>query len=246
MNGQGSLFSIIFQGGWLSILVLLVLLLMSVMSWAVIVRKWIFLSGLSRKAKAYLKSIDLSNGLADTILRSEKHPAAYPTRIFQAAHITFIEQAIRFRENPEQFDHQAFIQKLERSVEKSIITEKMIMEKELGLLATISSSAPFIGLLGTVTGIIDAFYSIAAQGASSIAVVAPGISAALVATAVGLFTAIPALIGYNSFREKARSLTNEMNGFGLEVIALLDHSIDDNSSDGDELFPEIKLGRRKN
>ncbi|MBT6613432.1 MAG: hypothetical protein HOB38_15130, partial [Deltaproteobacteria bacterium] len=144
----------------------------------------------------------------------------------------------------EDIDKKQLIQKIERRIEKAIISEKADIEKELGLLATISSSAPFIGLLGTVTGIIDAFYSIAAQGASSIAVVAPGISAALVATAVGLFTAIPALIAYNMFREKVRALSNKMAGFGLDLLTLFDQTLEDNLIVQDDTFPEIRLGSR--
>lgn len=246
INDHSSLFSIIFQGGWLSILVLVVLLAMSVISWAVILRKWIYISRTNRNAMKFLKGVDFSNGLADIVFRSEQHPDAYTTRLFNEAYSAFTEQANLFKKDPERFDRNLLVQKLERRIEKGIILEKVRMEKELGLLATISSSAPFIGLLGTVTGIIDAFYSIAAQGASSIAVVAPGISAALVATAVGLFTAIPALMGYNVFREKARSLSNQMNGYGLDLLALLDQSIDENALNDNELFPEIKLGSSKN
>ena len=99
------------------------------------------------------------------------------------------------------------------------------MEKGLSALASISSAAPFIGLFGTVIGIIDAFYSIGAKGSSNIAVVAPGISAALVATAFGLFTAIPALMAYNVFRDKTRYVANQMRSFGLELLDWLTEDI---------------------
>ncbi len=246
INGQGSLFSIIYQGGWLSLLVLVVLLIMSVISWAVILRKWILFTRLAAGARKFSKNINLSNELSDIILRSEQYSNSYTARLFQAAYLAYSEQITLRKAEKDSFDRQRCSQKIERHIDKAIISEKTTMEKELGLLATISSSAPFIGLLGTVTGIIDAFYSIAAQGASSIAVVAPGISAALVATAVGLFTAIPALIGYNIFREKTRALSNDLNGFGLDLLTLLDRSIDDNTVDTDDIFPEIKLGSKKN
>ena len=74
--------------------------------------------------------------------------------------------------------------------------------------------------------------------------VAPGISAALVATAVGLFTAIPALIAYNMFREKVRALSNKMAGFGLDLLTLFDQTLEDNLIVQDDTFPEIRLGSR--
>lgn len=246
LQSQGSLIAIIYQGGWLSILVLVVLLIMSVISWAVILRKWLFLAKIARNAKRFSVRVDFANGLAEMILRAEQYPHSYCARLFQNAYAAFGDQINRYRADPGSFDRGLFIQKLERRLEKSMMSEKTAMESELGILATISSSAPFIGLLGTVTGIIDSFYSIAAQGASSIAVVAPGISAALVATAVGLFTAIPALIGYNIFREKARSLSNEMNGFGLDLLNLFDQNLDDKATENGDAFPEIKLGGKAN
>jgi len=219
---------------------------MSIISWAVIIRKWLFLSRMFKSAKGFLKSVELTNGLADVILRSEQFLNSYTTRLFHAAHASYKDQLDLCKADKNNLDRHLFTQKIERRIDKEILSEKAQMEKELGMLATISSSAPFIGLLGTVTGIIDAFYSIAAQGASSIAVVAPGISAALVATAVGLFTAIPALIGYNIFREKARALSNDMNGFGLDLLTLFDYAIEENSLDAEDLFPDLKLGPKKN
>jgi len=243
---QGSFLSTIYQGGFLSLLVLLVLLCMSVISWAIIIRKWLYLSGLTKKATRFLNSVNIANGLSDMLLRAEQQSNTYTARLFNAAYVIFNNQLNRFQPGQTDLNKQHLTQKIDRRVEKAIISERSKMEKELGLLATISSSAPFIGLLGTVTGIIDAFYSIAAQGASSIAVVAPGISAALVATAVGLFTAIPALIAYNIFREKVRALNNNMVGFSLDLLTLFDQALDNNTMDQDDSFPEIRLGSKKN
>jgi len=244
LSAQGSFFSMIYQGGFLSIIVFLVLLLMSILSWAIIIRKWVYLSSLTKSAKRFLKRVDISSGLSDVLLLSEQETKTYTARLFKEAYATYSKQINHFEAELEDIDKKQLIQKIERRIEKAIISEKADIEKELGLLATISSSAPFIGLLGTVTGIIDAFYSIAAQGASSIAVVAPGISAALVATAVGLFTAIPALIAYNMFREKVRALSNKMAGFGLDLLTLFDQTLEDNLIVQDDTFPEIRLGSR--
>jgi biopolymer transport protein TolQ len=91
------------------------------------------------------------------------------------------------------------------------------IENRLNLLATISSAAPFVGLFGTVLGIIDSFQNIGTSGLTSLAAVAPGISEALIATAAGLLAAIPALIAYNLFRNQARSLGNDLRDFSREL-----------------------------
>ena len=146
VNSQ-SLFAIIYQGDWLSLLVLMVLLIMSVVSWAVILRKWIFLSGLSSGAKRFLKKVDLTNGLSDIILRSEQRPDSYTARLFHAAYAAYNEHINRGSGSQGVVDKKLFLQSVERQIDKAIIVEKAMMERELGLLATISSSAPFIGLL---------------------------------------------------------------------------------------------------
>ena len=102
-------------------------------------------------------------------------------------------------------------------IEKTINERHTFIENRLNVLATISSAAPFIGLFGTVLGIINSFQSIGTTGVTSLASVAPGISEALVATAAGLLAAIPALMAYNYFRNQSRLLTNTMRNFGMEI-----------------------------
>ena len=95
--------------------------------------------------------------------------------------------------------------------------QNLLLERRLSFLAMVSSSAPYIGLFGTVLGIIDAFSDIGTTGVTSLAVVAPGISEALIATAAGLMAAIPALIAYNLFRNRLRDLNTQMKNFALDV-----------------------------
>ncbi|KAK3584262.1 hypothetical protein CHS0354_035343 [Potamilus streckersoni] len=110
---------------------------------------------------------------------------------------------------------------LERTVEKTILRQAKSMERYLLFLATVSSSAPFIGLLGTVIGITFSFRSITAQGSAGLSVVAPGIAEALIATALGLFAAIPALFAYNTFRSQIKNTVTDQRVFGLQLINLL-------------------------
>ncbi len=220
---ESSFIKMILQGDSLSLAIVFVLLVMSVLSWAVIGWKWVTFRTGMKNAADYLSKLSLNDGLADAQFRSETFSNTYLAKEFQAA---FKEYSLT-RKNLKQAylrgDKQDFLFRVERSIEKCIVEEMILYDKMLIVLATISSSAPFIGLFGTVTGIIDAFYNIGAKGAASIAVVAPGISAALVATAFGLFAAIPALMAYNVFRNKSRIIRQEMEAFGFDLINLFDN-----------------------
>jgi len=117
------------------------------------------------------------------------------------------------------------LEHLGRSQERVYNDQTSQMERGLPTLAMISSSAPFIGLFGTVLGIIQAFRNIGLTGVTSLAVVAPGISEALVATAAGLFAAIPALVAYNLFRNGIRESSTEMKNFALDFTNRLDRML---------------------
>lgn len=110
------------------------------------------------------------------------------------------------------------MENLERALRKSHDQEVEWMEQNLSVLATTGSTAPFIGLLGTVIGIMNSFGDIAKTGSASLAVVAPGISEALFATAVGLFAAIPAVVFYNYLINKIKRLENQLNGFNSDFL----------------------------
>ncbi|GIT63196.1 MAG: Tol-Pal system subunit TolQ [Pseudomonadota bacterium] len=108
-------------------------------------------------------------------------------------------------------------QQLQRVIEKAINERYSFIENRLNILATISSAAPFIGLFGTVLGIINSFQSIGTTGVTSLASVAPGISEGSGCNCAGLLAAIPALMAYNYFRNQARLLTNTMRNFGMDI-----------------------------
>ena len=220
MNPSGSMFSLLTQGGLLSVLVLIVLVAMSVLSWALIIKKWLYFKTAVKKSIQFLDSVDYKSGFSDILHRSELYAETFTAVLFNTAYDELLEIKNQnlAPQNPD--GGRVSLKRIERKIEAAIAKQTANFEKDLSVLATISASAPFIGLFGTVTGIIDAFYSIGYQGAASIAVVAPGISAALVATAFGLFAAIPALIGYNIFRNKVRFISNEMRQYSLELVNL--------------------------
>ena len=106
----------------------------------------------------------------------------------------------------------------QRAMQRATEIEVARMERYLPFLATTASAAPFIGLFGTVVGIMSAFHGIGQQGSASLAVVAPGISEALIATAAGLGAAIPAVMGYNFYVNRVKRRAVEMDGFALELL----------------------------
>jgi biopolymer transport protein TolQ len=115
------------------------------------------------------------------------------------------------------------VENVARALRRATTQETQRLEKFLTFLATTGSTAPFIGLFGTVWGIMDAFRNIGQTGSASLAVVAPGISEALVATAIGLVAAIPAVVAYNHFVNKVNVLTGEMDNFSQEFLNIVEH-----------------------
>ncbi|HNN97110.1 MAG TPA: MotA/TolQ/ExbB proton channel family protein [Pseudomonadota bacterium] len=116
------------------------------------------------------------------------------------------------------------LENIERALRRSAIAEQTVLEGLTPLLATVGSSAPFVGLFGTVWGIMDAFRNIGAKGSANLATVAPGIAEALIATAIGLVAAIPAVMAYNYFARKIKVLTNEMDTFHNDFLNLVKRS----------------------
>lgn len=117
------------------------------------------------------------------------------------------------------------VENISRALRRATTSEITRLEKYLTFLATTGSTAPFIGLFGTVWGIMTAFKGIGETGSASLAVVAPGIAEALVATAVGLVAAIPAVMGYNHFQHKIKVLISEMDSFSTEYLNIVQRSI---------------------
>jgi biopolymer transport protein TolQ len=119
----------------------------------------------------------------------------------------------------------ASAENVSRALRRAMTQETHRLEKYLTFLATTGSTAPFIGLFGTVWGIMDSFHGIGKTGSASLAVVAPGISEALVATAIGLVAAIPAVVAYNHFLNKVNVLIGEMDNFSQEFLNIVQRMV---------------------
>jgi biopolymer transport protein TolQ len=207
--------SLIWQASWIVQLVILLLVLLSVASWSIIAFKWRELRRAEQDSEAFLEvyhdgSLDAAYEAARDLDRSPL------STIFLAAYSEMHRMA-RFAGKAQATQlEDAHVEALARHIRWSGSEEELRLERGLNFLATTGSAAPFIGLFGTVVGIINAFQNIGMSGSASLAVVAPGIAEALIATAVGLLAAIPATIFYNYFLGDLRSLNAGIELFSAE------------------------------
>jgi len=220
--GETSIVGMVLSGSLIAKLVLLILALMSALSWAVIIIKGFQYHNIRKEDQKFYQIYLNESSLNQIKKVSSKYLFSAFSFIFSATYQEAARMSQRIqRSSPDISESNSMLpylsQQLQRVIEKTINERYSFIENRLNLLATISSAAPFIGLFGTVLGIINSFQSIGTTGVTSLASVAPGISEALVATAAGLLAAIPALMAYNYFRNQARLLTNTMRNFGMEV-----------------------------
>ena len=206
-------------------LVLLILFLLSVVSWMIIFVKWRVFHK-ARQDNAYFLELYWENTEFSKIYEECDDLIFSPlARLFKSGY-TELKKISKIHAGSTSKDQNQTIQpvmnSLERSLRKTAIDETSRAEKTLSFLATTGNTAPFIGLFGTVWGIMESFRNIGMKGSASLAVVAPGISEALIATAAGLAAAIPAVVAFNYFNRKVVALTSEMDSFTSDFLALLE------------------------
>ena len=205
--------------------VMILLVLASLWSWTIIFNKSTALSGLKRKAKKFEKMFWSGQSLDELYQQfgaGNDHPL---TAMFIAG---LREWRRGFEGGPPRESQVSGIkERIDKAMNVTVLRETDALEKGLGLLATIGAVAPFVGLFGTVWGIMNSFSAIAARHDTTLAVVAPGIAEALFATAAGLFAAIPAVIFYNRFINEIGRYTNSLDAFGDEFSAILSRQLDE-------------------
>jgi biopolymer transport protein TolQ len=204
-------------------LLLLLLIGTSIISWSVIVTKYKQYKKVEEANKKFIDRFWQASSLEAIFAKLGEFPDSSVARVFQAGYQELQRMADSvMAQKPKGAGDVAprlsGIDNLERALRKAVDSELAVCEHRLGFLATTGSTTPFIGLLGTVVGIMTSFQGIAASGSASLAVVAPGISEALFATAVGLFAAIPAVVGYNYFVGRVRKIELEMSSFGSDFL----------------------------
>jgi biopolymer transport protein TolQ len=197
--------------------VLVILFIFSVSSWTIIFSKWSSLRHARQANARFLRAFRKANGLEAVMVASEQFRPSPLVAVFDFGY-SEINRQVQTRGG---FSNKAA---LERSLQLGTNEELARLEHNLNWLATTASVSPFIGLFGTVLGIIRAFQVLGQAGGTSMAMVGPGISEALFATAVGLFAAIPAAIFYNHFGHMLKELGARMDDFALEFLNLAERS----------------------
>ena len=186
--------------------VMLVLLFFSMVSWAIIIKKFFHLRGAARENLSFYHSFKRTTDLDTLFASSKKYQASPIANVFKSV----------CTDTPLDDTEQ-----VKNALRRFEALETAKLERHLSFLATCGSATPFIGLFGTVWGIMSAFMSIGEAGSASLSVVAPGIAEALIATAMGLVAAIPAVIAYNYYLTGARRLGVEMEDFSAELLSML-------------------------
>ena len=216
-------FSSVMHAGIGEKLIMAVLLVFSVMSWGVIAFKWRTVRRAARESEVFMESFWSSKRLDTIYQKSEALSASPVSQVFRAGYIELAKLKKKSEgESAASTDTQmGDLESIERSMRRAASTELAGLEALVPFLATTGSTAPFIGLFGTVIGIINSFRDIGMVGNANLATVAPGIGGALVATACGLFAAIPAVIGYNYFLSRIRGLDIEMQNFSADFLNII-------------------------
>ncbi|MBI2678841.1 MAG: protein TolQ [Candidatus Koribacter versatilis] len=211
----GEIVNLILESGPVAKLVLVILLLFSLLSWAIILSKWAAIRRARAQSGRFIRMFRKSQRLEDVAAVADQFEPSPLVTVFAYGYEEYRRQTNaggRIRS----------IAAIERATQIAASEELTRMERRLPLLATTGATTPFIGLFGTVWGIIDAFHGLGTAGAATLRAVAPGISEALITTAAGLFAAIPAVIAYNAFSHSLREFGARMDDFAAEFLNTLE------------------------
>jgi biopolymer transport protein TolQ len=210
-DARTSVLALILQAGVFAKGVLALLFVMSVVCWAIMWGRWRLLRGVTRADEAFARAFRARRGLAEVRLTAAQHPDSVLGRLAVTGLGVLSE---RGREAAHA--DAGGLELATRAMQRARVHEMEILERNLAFLATTGSVSPFLGLMGTVWGVMTAFLNIGVQGSASLIVVAPGIAEALIATLAGLAAAIPATVGYNHFVSRVRSIDNLAAAFITE------------------------------
>lgn len=228
------IFQIIGNAGWMVKFVLFLLLFFSVTSWTIIVLKWRYLQRAFRESTLFTEYFWKSRDLASAFAKAKELAGCPMARIFRIGYVELrkISQAGRSASGgsgeeglPSMTGRISGGDNVKRALRRAISSETTRMTQMVPFLATTGNTTPFIGLFGTVWGIMNSFHGIGQKGSASLAVVAPGISEALIATAAGLAVAIPAVIAFNYFMQKIRVVESELISFSSDFLNIIDRDI---------------------
>jgi biopolymer transport protein TolQ len=200
----GEIVDLLAQSGSVAKIVLLILLVFSILSWSIILSKWSAFRRARIQSARFLRAYRKAQRLQDIVAVAEQFSPSPLVAVLQGG--------------SEELRRQGKVTAVQRACTISTSQELTRLERRMPWLATTGAVTPFIGLFGTVWGIIDAFHGLGTAGAATLRAVAPGISEALITTAAGLFAAIPAVIAYNLFSNQIREFGSRMDDFTLELM----------------------------
>lgn len=216
-SGSGALLEMIHNSGPVAFAVLVILLVASIFSWTIMLSKWSRFRKAQTQGLRFLRAFRKSSRLSEVAVIAEQFKPSPLVAVFIEIHDEYQRQngGRGLPRNPVA---------LERAAQTASSEALTTMESRMTWLATIAAIAPFIGLFGTVMGIIDAFHGLGTAGAATLRAVAPGISEALITTAAGLVVAIPAVIGYNQLTARLREFGARMDDFGRELLNAIENA----------------------
>ncbi|PYQ12884.1 MAG: Tol-Pal system subunit TolQ [Acidobacteria bacterium] len=213
--------------GWVAKGVLVVLVLFSLVSWAIIIYKGVALHRAYRQSQTFLQVFRKSSKFSEVNSVCLQLKASPLVGVFQAGYLE-VNQQVRGGSQgnvaPAARPTVKSLDSLSRALARAATVEATRLERRVSFLATTATVSPFIGLFGTVWGIMDAFEAIGRTGSANLAMVAPGISEALITTAAGLGAAIPAAVFYNFYNTRIKVLASMMDDFALEFLNIVERN----------------------
>jgi len=227
---RGEIWELVLHSGPVVKLVILLLIVLSVCCWGIMLLKFRVLRSAFNESETFLNIFWEGARLSQTYQDAKKLQQSPLAEIFRSGYMELQKSKnMKNKSSPTATSSETDITSaslfgmgtIKRALDQATTAEQTRLEKNLGFLATTGSTAPFIGLFGTVWGIMDSFRQIGLSGSANLATVAPGISEALIATAFGLIAAIPAVVAYNYFMGKIRLLSSEMDNFSSEFLNII-------------------------
>ncbi len=231
------IFAMVMHASTMVKFVLLLLLFFSVSSWAIMIMKYRYIKKAFSESAEFIDFFWKSRNLSNAFTKAKQLHGSPVARIFRVGYaelknLSRSSASIKKESSPSAGAESASLSarftgmdNVKRALRRAINSETTRMIKMVPFLATTGNTAPFIGLFGTVWGIMSSFHGIGLKGSASLAAVAPGISEALVATAAGLAAAIPAVIAFNHFMQKIRILESELQNFSADFLNIIERDI---------------------
>lgn len=210
-NNGSAILEMLQNSGPIAIAVLAILLIASLWSWAIILGKWGSFRRADTQSKRFLRAFRKANRLQEIATVSEQFKPSPLVNVFDEVYETY-------RRQTGGYGPPRNITALERAAQTAASESLTLMEGRLTWLATIGAISPFVGLFGTIMGIVDAFHGLGTAGAATLRAVAPGVSEALITTAAGLLVAVPAVVAFNQFTGRCRTYAARMDDFARELL----------------------------